>query len=528
MEMPAPGVPSGQFDRDSSSPPEQQHFHLQLGLEGISEYSVEYPYDAKFDPNFDAFMNGFVDARDPSFQSFSSSTAVLKDDYVPLRLAAEPQSSTPMTTREMTSERPGRWTGDCPCRRARIALSLPLNCSGMVAENMSQVRRHIVRQHGYYLKHCPTCKEDVLSERIFERRHGLQNCRTPRRLKRGEAAKEEQWSLLYDKVEAMEREQPALQVNLSPPPSQSDSHIPESTSPVLAVAKDAIDQQSELGQTSTLPPVRDQNIAQFAAQELQRKPSVTVTTSGDSIIANDDVNGGDRITAMIESRDAVQPTPTLSSVSAPAEQSLSSLNSPQPEVATHSEEHLLSPYLHISSSTTKLLTQTTSPWCFHVPASTLLPTILPGFGSLFDRRSIENHTMTTPSTLMSTPLPSHTTSSIPCTDKNHWRTPASSGSAWDNFSGKYGKGNLARHFREKHSEVQLSQGKVCRVCDKSYNRSDAKRKHEWKKHRLHDSRPNKLQQLTSINRWLATSGEPQDVNRSTSASSCSQFQRRCS
>lgn len=56
---------------------------------------------------------------------------------------------------------------------------------------------------------------------------------------------------------------------------------------------------------------------------------------------------------------------------------------------------------------------------------------------------------------------------------------------------RYGKGNLSRHIREKHDLVQPLTGKVCRVCDQVYNRADAKRKHEWKKHRLPDARPNK-------------------------------------
>ncbi|KAH7085714.1 hypothetical protein BKA63DRAFT_24316 [Paraphoma chrysanthemicola] len=59
------------------------------------------------------------------------------------------------------------------------------------------------------------------------------------------------------------------------------------------------------------------------------------------------------------------------------------------------------------------------------------------------------------------------------------------------FTGKYAKGNFGRHYREKHSEVPTWHGKVCRVCGKTYNRGDAKRKHEWKKHKLLDSKPHK-------------------------------------
>jgi hypothetical protein len=56
------------------------------------------------------------------------------------------------------------------------------------------------------------------------------------------------------------------------------------------------------------------------------------------------------------------------------------------------------------------------------------------------------------------------------------------------FSGKYAKGNRLRHIREKHSGNQMSS---CRACGKQYRRANARRKHEWKQHRLYDSKPNK-------------------------------------
>ncbi|KAH7080056.1 hypothetical protein BKA63DRAFT_234187 [Paraphoma chrysanthemicola] len=59
------------------------------------------------------------------------------------------------------------------------------------------------------------------------------------------------------------------------------------------------------------------------------------------------------------------------------------------------------------------------------------------------------------------------------------------------FTGRYGRGNCARHIRQQHSGrvTQLDSGCLCRVCKKQFNRQDARRKHEWKKHRLHDTRP---------------------------------------
>lgn len=59
------------------------------------------------------------------------------------------------------------------------------------------------------------------------------------------------------------------------------------------------------------------------------------------------------------------------------------------------------------------------------------------------------------------------------------------------FKGKYGNGNLKRHLRERHSLLGTMKSKACRCCGQTYNRSDARRRHEWKKHRLSDARPNK-------------------------------------
>ncbi|KAF1840992.1 uncharacterized protein K460DRAFT_196161 [Cucurbitaria berberidis CBS 394.84] len=60
---------------------------------------------------------------------------------------------------------------------------------------------------------------------------------------------------------------------------------------------------------------------------------------------------------------------------------------------------------------------------------------------------------------------------------------------------RYRQGNLRRHVRETHSLLKSAVGKACRVCKQVYNRTDAKRKHEWKKHRLPDAKPNKRAKL---------------------------------
>jgi hypothetical protein len=64
------------------------------------------------------------------------------------------------------------------------------------------------------------------------------------------------------------------------------------------------------------------------------------------------------------------------------------------------------------------------------------------------------------------------------------------------YTGKYGRGNLARHVRTEHSLFSSILDQECRVCKQAYARADARRKHEWKKHRLPDAKPNKRRRET--------------------------------
>ncbi|KAF2869859.1 hypothetical protein BDV95DRAFT_89420 [Massariosphaeria phaeospora] len=51
------------------------------------------------------------------------------------------------------------------------------------------------------------------------------------------------------------------------------------------------------------------------------------------------------------------------------------------------------------------------------------------------------------------------------------------------FTGVYGRGNLARHRRTKHSlSGSSSLSHRCSACNKMYNRTDALKKHGWEKH----------------------------------------------
>ncbi|KAJ8116230.1 hypothetical protein OPT61_g2305 [Boeremia exigua] len=65
------------------------------------------------------------------------------------------------------------------------------------------------------------------------------------------------------------------------------------------------------------------------------------------------------------------------------------------------------------------------------------------------------------------------------------------------FTGKYGPGNCKRHVQHTHTSAFDRAIHICRVCMKTYNRADALRKHQWKKHRLEDARPNKRRERAS-------------------------------
>lgn len=59
------------------------------------------------------------------------------------------------------------------------------------------------------------------------------------------------------------------------------------------------------------------------------------------------------------------------------------------------------------------------------------------------------------------------------------------------FTGKYGPGNCKRHVQQVHETFFDKALHMCKLCMKTYNRKDALRKHQWKKHRLENARPHK-------------------------------------
>jgi hypothetical protein len=95
----------------------------------------------------------------------------------------------------------------CPQRVAETELDhRPYSCTGVAANNMSGVRRHLTRPpHSRFVKLCPTCNEDFLDSEIFELQHGYDGglCRYPQAQRKGDAAQLQQWDMLYGKIEAL-------------------------------------------------------------------------------------------------------------------------------------------------------------------------------------------------------------------------------------------------------------------------------------------------------------------------------------
>ncbi|KAF1914355.1 hypothetical protein BDU57DRAFT_454537 [Ampelomyces quisqualis] len=59
------------------------------------------------------------------------------------------------------------------------------------------------------------------------------------------------------------------------------------------------------------------------------------------------------------------------------------------------------------------------------------------------------------------------------------------------FTGRYQSGNAARHYRQQHTgqDAEVNMACVCRKCNQHFKRPDARRKHEWRKHGLQDTKP---------------------------------------
>lgn len=90
----------------------------------------------------------------------------------------------------------------CPIFAHEKSHNLSHTCSGLSAQNMSDVRRHLTRPHRGgashldFLRRCHICKEDIINERIFNDAHGS-NCNNVQVQRRGSEANIIYWVKLY-------------------------------------------------------------------------------------------------------------------------------------------------------------------------------------------------------------------------------------------------------------------------------------------------------------------------------------------
>ncbi len=78
---------------------------------------------------------------------------------------------------------------------------------------------------------------------------------------------------------------------------------------------------------------------------------------------------------------------------------------------------------------------------------------------------------------------------LPTTNTQRRYPPAICQQCGKVFTGKFGPGNRKRHVQHTHASIFERAIHACKVCMKTYNRADALRKHQWKKHRMEEVRP---------------------------------------
>ena len=103
----------------------------------------------------------------------------------------------------------------CPIFEAGILIAPhdKPTCNGLVAPNMSKVRRHLQKQHLKrkpkngdpplnFLAHCLTCNEQFIDETVYRATHNTATCRKSKRPRKGDDAQREQWitlcALIFD------------------------------------------------------------------------------------------------------------------------------------------------------------------------------------------------------------------------------------------------------------------------------------------------------------------------------------------
>ncbi|KAF2024297.1 hypothetical protein EK21DRAFT_117891 [Setomelanomma holmii] len=157
---------------------------------------VQFEWEAFLDPSV---LDLELVSQDLTFSGQDKSSEKQGDEF-PSMVTSQPPAMPKAETRKRTLE--------CPVFVAERSHGRKRSCNNIIAQSMSQVRRHLIRpSKGYpaqlsFLKLCPTCNEDIVDRDEFEKFHGQngQLCNLVRQQRKGEKAKE-QWNALYHTVE---------------------------------------------------------------------------------------------------------------------------------------------------------------------------------------------------------------------------------------------------------------------------------------------------------------------------------------
>ncbi|OAL51472.1 hypothetical protein IQ07DRAFT_679708 [Pyrenochaeta sp. DS3sAY3a] len=387
----------------------------------------------------------------------------------------------------------------CPVFEHEKSHDLPHTCSGLSAQNMSDVRRHLTRPHRggashlNFLKRCHICNEDIIDEHTFNAAHGS-SCNNVQKLRRGSDATAVRWMTLYKLLYPND--------DVIPYPFNSPNVRPASAVSIPIINKLGRLQE---GETMQQTPQGESSIKPYHiidydyTHELQR--AVTIESDQPSQVEENpelEENFGSAKdhepthytgigSGLIDNE---YYTPTMST-SYPQQLDFSDFEQPDPG-------HLSGPpgyYPNLPRSDRLAGLSAIATMSTNVQPQTQLNDWLKddhGWTAMtsFDR-----------STSRAVDAPRHQ-EFIQRVDQLHRAvegTAVEDKPAEDDapvicdicdakFVGRSKLGNLRRHQNSKH-DASVPPSNSCRVCKRVYNRKDAAKKHEWKKHRLLDAKP---------------------------------------
>lgn len=422
-----------------------------------------------------------------------------RDDDPPL-LSRDQEPGASATNRTMSPESNNRREFlRCPLRAVERELGVPTTCNDVLATSMAEVRHHLSRPpHSKFVKLCTICNEDFIHRDVFEQGHGKgSNCDTKGPQRRREL-KIVQWQLLRDALRAELREVLSKRVTQTIP-HESDEPRSEvqSTDPLHPETP------------TTLPPSSTTYI--LSPQEHEFRPLPHSATPAE-------ITGGLPITSTLPDDTYQAETYQYQAVTSQADaQETNAHRADTYQVAiSQADKHQTSiedpffPHSASSFNPTSVyepnpvinpVSMSGTPWwdSRFLPRPAIRPPSPPSPRIPFTRMDAMPY-LSSFSESQSTclpPAPNQEKLQVPHDDRAGTQTAASEASRTSSciddfltcgepdctasFTGAFRRGNLHRHIRLVHIRDRKYH---CGVsgCGKTFNRSDALRKHQRVKH----------------------------------------------